>query len=386
MGIAIETFRAGVLSKQKDYKAFTPERINGFWSWNDRELTRLVEKAAISVGQLDAYAHQIPNIDHFIRMYVIKEATVSSRIEGTRTNMEEAVLEVNDIDPERRNDWLEVNNYIEALNSSIQRLDDLPLSSRLLKEAHKKLLQGVRGEYKLPGEFRRSQNWIGGASLLHATFIPPHWEDVNPLMGDLEAFIHNEDSGLTDLLKIAIAHYQFETIHPFLDGNGRIGRLLVTIYLVEKQIISKPVLYLSDFFERNRTEYYDSLTRVRTKNELMAWIKFFLKGVIETCSHSIQTMHGIINLKRDCEENRIYTLGKKVKTAKMLLDYLFQQPIVDAETVARQANISKVSAYKLIDDFVKLDILHETSGARRNRLYSFRPYFGLFETGAGYSR
>ena len=376
--LSIDDFKSGFYGKQFDYKAFMPEKINSAWSWSDRELTRLVEKSAIAMGQLDAYAHQIPNIDHFIRMYVVKEATVSSRIEGTQTNMEEALLRETDIQPERRNDWFEVNNYIEALNSSIERLKELPLSSRLLKEAHKTLLTGVRGEHKLPGEFRRSQNWIGGSSLLSAVFIPPVWEEVNPLMGDIENFLHNEDTGLTNLIKIAIAHYQFETIHPFLDGNGRIGRLMITLYLVEKGIIEKPVLYLSDFFEKNRELYYDNLTRVRTQNDLLKWVKFFLVGVIETCQNSIQTLKSIIELKKTCEENRIYLLGKKVKTAKLLLDYLFQQPIVDAEMVSQKTEISLVSSYKLIDDFVRLKILREMTGAKRNRLFIFDEYFTLF--------
>ncbi|MBX9892389.1 MAG: Fic family protein [Chitinophagaceae bacterium] len=376
--LSIDDFKSGFYVKQFDYKAFMPEKINSAWSWSDRELTRLVEKSAIAMGQLDAYAHQIPNIDHFIRMYVVKEATVSSRIEGTQTNMEEALLRETDIQPERRNDWFEVNNYIEALNSSIERLKELPLSSRLLKEAHKILLTGARGEHKLPGEFRRSQNWIGGSSLLSAVFIPPVWEEVNPLMGDIENFLHNEDTGLTNLIKIAIAHYQFETIHPFLDGNGRIGRLMITLYLVEKGIIEKPVLYLSDFFEKNRELYYDNLTRVRTQNDLLTWVKFFLVGVIETCQNSIHTLKSIIELKKVCEEKRIYHLGKKVKTAKLLLDYLFQQPIVDAEMVSAQTKVSLVSSYKLIDDFVRLKILREMTGAKRNRLFIFDEYFTLF--------
>ncbi len=270
----------------------------------------MVEKSSIAIGQLDAYSHQIPNIDLFIRMYVVKEATVSSRIEGTQTNMEEALLKETDIQPERRNDWVEVNNYIQALNESIGHLGELPLSSRLLKEAHKTLLQGVRGEHKLPGEFRRSQNWIGGSAPLSAVFIPPVWEEVNTLMGDMENFLHNEDTGLTNLIKIAIAHYQFETIHPFLDGNGRIGRLMITLYLVEKGIIQKPVLYLSDFFDKNRAAYYDNLTRVRTKHDLLNWVKFFLIGIIETCESSSQSLKDIIELKKDCEEKRIYT-GQK---------------------------------------------------------------------------
>jgi Fic family protein len=374
----IDDFHAGFYRKQLDYKAFIPEKINAVWSWSDRELNRLVENAAIAIGRLDAYSHQVPNIDHFIRMYVIKEATLSSKIEGTHTNMEEAVLRETDIHPERRNDWVEVNNYIDALNGSINRLNDLPLSSRLLKEAHQILLRGVRGEHKLPGEFRRSQNWIGGSSLLSAVFIPPNWEEVDPLIGDMENFLHNEETGLTNLIKIAIAHYQFETIHPFLDGNGRIGRLMITLYLVEKGIIQKPVLYLSDFFEKNRDLYYQNLTQVRTQNDLLRWVKFFLIGIIETCESSTQTLKSILELKKECEEQRIYTLGKKVNTAKLLLYFLFQQPIIDAEMVSSQTNISLVSSYKLLDDFVRLRILREMTGAKRNRLFIFDEYFTLF--------
>ncbi|MBK7232060.1 MAG: Fic family protein [Saprospiraceae bacterium] len=377
--LKIQEFNAGLTTKQLDYKAFMPTIINESWSWSDPELTRLVEKSAINIGQLDAYAHQIPNIDHFIRMYVVKEATVSSRIEGTQTNMEEALLKETDIQPERRNDWTEVNNYIQALNESINRLGELPLSSRLLKEAHKTLLYGARGEHKLPGEFRRSQNWIGGSSLLSAAFIPPIWEEVNRLMGDLENFLHNEETGLTNLMKIAIAHYQFETIHPFLDGNGRIGRLMITLYLFNKGIIQKPVLYLSDFFEKNRIAYYDNLTRVRTHHDLLKWVKFFLIGIIETCESSSQSLKNIIELKKDCEEKRIYTLGKKVNTAKTLLDYLFLQPVLDVEMVSTQTGVSLVSSYKLIGDFIRLGILKEMTGAKRNKLYVFDEYFTLFK-------
>jgi Fic family protein len=377
--LKIHDFNAGASIKQLDYKAFLPTRINSTWSWDDRELTRLVERSAIAIGKLDAYAHQIPNIDHFIRMYVTKEATYSSRIEGTQTNMEEALLKITDVQPERRNDWVEVNNYIQALNNSINRLAEFPLSSRLLRESHKIMMQGARGEHKLPGEFRRSQNWIGGSSLLSAAFIPPHWDEVHPLMGDLENFLHNEDTGLTNLIKIAIAHYQFETIHPFLDGNGRIGRLMITLYLVDKGIIQKPVLYLSDFFEKNRISYYDNLTRVRTNNDLLGWVKFFLTGIIETCENSSQSLKDIIELKKDCEEKRIYTLGKKVNTAKKLLDYIFQQPIIDAEMVSAQTGVSLVSSYKLIEDFIRLNILKEMTGAKRNRLFLFEDYFTLFK-------
>lgn len=375
----IETFQSGNFVDTLGYKSFKPGLINTVWNWEDRELTRLVEKAAISIGQLDAYSEQVPNINHFITMYVAKEATVSSRIEGTQTNIEEAMLRESDIDPERKDDWKEVSNYIKALNASINRLSELPLSSRLLKQAHHDLLTGARGEHKLPGEFRRSQNWIGGANLQSAVFIPPVSDDINSLMGDLETFLHNEDSGLTDLLKIGIAHYQFETIHPFLDGNGRIGRLMIPLYLVEKNILKKPVLYLSDFFEKNKGFYYDHLMRVRTHSDLMRWVKFFLTGIIETAESSTRSLKDILELKRQCEEQRIYTLGRKVATAKVLLDRLYQQPILDAEDVAGITKISLVSSYKLIDDFMRLGIFKEITGYKRNRVFVFEEYFSIFK-------
>ena len=374
----INQFRAGRLHKSIGYQSFIPTIINDEWEWTDRELTRLIEKSAIAVGQLDAYSHQTPSIDLFIRMFVTKEATASSRIEGTQTNLEEALLKESDIDPEKRNDWTEVNNYIRAMNMAIEGLSDLPLSSRLLRKAHEQLLHGARGEHKLPGEFRRSQNWIGGGSLATAHFIPPNWEEVGPLMGDLEHFLHNEDTGLTNLMKIAIAHYQFETIHPFLDGNGRIGRLMITLYLVEKGLLNKPVLYLSDYFEKNKGQYYDYLTRVRTHNDLMSWVKFFLRGVIETSESSSRALRDILELKKELEEKRIYTLGKKVPGAKKLLDYLFYHLVADASDVAIVTGLSSVSSYKMIEDFLRLGILREMTGNKRNRIFIFEEYAALF--------
>jgi len=227
--------------------------INRIYKIDDAALQLLIEKSTLKLGELNAYAQLVLDIDHFIKLHVVKEATVSSKIEGTQTNMEEALLKEEEIEPEKRNDWREVNNYVHALNQSVENLSKLPLSSRLLKQVHKILLDGVRGDSKLPGEFRRSQNWIGGATLNDATFIPPVHHDVEKLIGDLENFLHDNDTGLPNVLKAAVAHYQFETIHPFLDGNGRIGRLLITLYFIDANILQKPVLYLSDFFERNRS-------------------------------------------------------------------------------------------------------------------------------------
>lgn len=252
-----------------------------------------------------------PNIDLFIHLHVIKEAVVSSRIEGTQTNIDDALLPIEEISPEKRNDWLEVNKYTQALNTAIKELEILPLSSRLLRQTHSILMQGARGEHKMPGEFRRSQNWIGGNSLADASFIPPAHNYVDELMGDLENFLHNTDIEVPALIRIAMAHYQFETIHPFLDGNGRMGRLLITLYLVSEKIMEKPLLYLSMFFEKNKVLYYDNLTRVRDKNDMLHWLKYFLVGVAQTAELAVQTLSKILQIKEQKEEMIKKNWGKE---------------------------------------------------------------------------
>ncbi len=374
----LQQFKAGRKQKSVDFYSFIPEKVNQTYSWKDVELTKLIDVATLRLGELNAFSELVPNIDHFIRMHVVKEATVSSKIEGTQTNMEEALLKEKDVQPELRDDWREVNNYIEAMNGAVQKLSELPLSSRLLKEAHAILLDGVRGKHKMPGEFRRSQNWIGGASIKDASYIPPFHEEVEALMGDLENLMHNDQSGLPHILRIAMAHYQFETIHPFLDGNGRIGRLMITLYLVSQNVLRKPVLYLSDFFEKNKALYYDNLTRVRTHNDMLHWLKFFLVGVETTASASINGLKAILALKKEVEETRIYAMGKKVKVAKILLDQLFMLPIADIDDVMKFTGLSNVSAYKLIDDFTRAGILHEITGNRRNRIFVFKEYYDIF--------
>ncbi len=371
-------FKSGTYIRADNYKAFRPELINKVWHFDEAELMMLLEKANIKLGELNAYSELVPDVDHFIRLHVVKEATVSSKIEGTQTNMEDALLRENEILPEKQNDWREVNNYINAMNNAIAQLSSIPLSGRLLRDAHRTLLTGVRGEHKLPGEFRRSQNWIGGATLADAHFIPPVWGDVNELMSDLEKFMHNENTGLPHVIKIALAHYQFETIHPFLDGNGRIGRLMITLYFIQAGIMKKPVLYLSDFFERNRSLYYDNLTYVRTKNDLKSWLKFFLVGVIETSDKAIAGLKEILILKKDCEQIRIPQLGKKLHSAQLLLQSLFVNPVVRPENVIALTGLSPVSSYKLIDDFVRLGILQEITGGQRNRIFLFHEYYQVF--------
>jgi Fic family protein len=374
----MNTFEAGNYINQGTYKSFQPNKINQKWTIEDMEVLSLLSQADRQLGRLDMYSEYIPNIDLFISMHVLKEATQSSKIEGTKTNIEDALLDKEDVNDEKRDDWEEVQNYIEALNSAIKNLEKLPFSSRLIRETHKILLQGVRGTHKLPGEFRSSQNWIGGASINDATFIPPIHTSINEYMGDLENFAHNTESFFPDLLKIALIHYQFETIHPFLDGNGRVGRLMITLYLVEKGILKKPILYLSDFFERNRMLYYDNLTRVREKNDLSQWFKFFLVGVIETAKNGINTFDSILKLQKEVEV-KLQTLGSRSYNAQLILNYLFQRPIVDAQKVKELTGLSSPSVYKLIEELEKLEILTEITGAKRGKIYIFKEYTKLFK-------
>ena len=294
----IEEFKSGSYLQQYEYKSFSPTFINNEWTWEDGKINTLLAEANRKLGSLDTFSLQVQDINIFIEMHIAKEATKSSKIEGTQTEIEEALKNVSDIAPERKDDWQEVHNYIEAMNTSINKLKTLPVSTRLLKDAHRILMSGVRGEHRNPGEFRASQNWIGGASLKDATYIPPVHTELNELMSDLEKFLHNEKIEVPYILRAGIAHYQFETIHPFLDGNGRIGRLLITLYLVSTNLLSKPALYLSDYFEKHRQLYYDNLNNVRIKNDMSQWLKFYLVGIIETSEKSIYTFKRNIKAER----------------------------------------------------------------------------------------
>lgn len=375
----IKDFKAGDYKQGYQYKYFVPGNINIDWQLSNMGLINLLSVADSKLGELNSYTELVPDIDFFIRMHAYKEATSSNRIEGTQTNISEALQKIEYIDPEKRDDWQEIQNYIEAMNDSIKSLSKLPLSNRLLKNAHSILLQGVRGKHKQPGEFRKSQNWIGGASLSDAVFIPPHHEYLPELMSDFEKFVNDETNPLPHLIRIGIAHYQFETIHPFLDGNGRLGRLLITLYLVHKKLLSKPVLYLSAFFEKNKPLYYDNLTNVRLNNNLTQWLKFFLEGFRQTAENSIITFKGIIKLRHKVENVAILTMGKRVKLAQGFLNYLYGNPIVRSGDVAKQLSINPSTALRLIDDFVKLGILKDLTGGKRNRVFIFEKYLKLFE-------
>lgn len=373
----IKDFKAGKYKQRLEYKSFTPTKVCLQWVISHPALHTLLSEADRAIGKLDAFADLIPDIDFFIKMHITKEATVSSKIEGTQTTFEEVLIKEENLNPEKRNDWQEVHNYIEALNYAIEEMKRLPISNRLIKQTHAILLKGVRGKEKLPGAYRSSQNWIG-ASLKDAVFIPPTHDEIDELMQDLELLIHTNTIQIPELIKAAIVHYQFETIHPFLDGNGRIGRLLIMLYLLDKKLLKMPTLYLSDFFERNRRHYYDNLTLVRTQNNLTQWIKFFLTGIIETSKKGITTFQEIVNLREDIELNRLIQLGRKQKDAKRLINELYKQPIMEGWQIAEVLGVNPSTANRMIADFEKLNILKELTGYKRNRIYSFHEYIKLF--------
>jgi len=374
----ISDYKAGTWRKGYQYQYFLPEKINHSFVWTDEGINELLEKASLRLGELNSFSRFVPDPDMFIKMHIFKEAVTSSRIEGTQTNIEEAIIEEREIKPEKRDDWREVNNYVTAMNTSIEELKTLPLSNRLIRNTHKILLSSGRGEHKNPGEFRKSQNWIGGASLADAVFIPPAHTELPDLLADLESFLHNTDIRIPHLIRIAIAHYQFETIHPFLDGNGRIGRLLITLYLVSAGVLEKPLLYLSEFFEKNKTLYYDNLELVRTKNDIGQWLKFFLTGVIQTAENGKATLYKITDLKATIEGEKILTMGKRAKQGLVLLHALFSKPVVTTKDVQNITSLSPKAANDLVQAFLTAGILKETTGYQRNRVFNFEDYLRLF--------
>lgn len=374
-------FKAGNYQSQGSYKAFIPERINQHIELTDPRVSLLLAEAMRYLGELNAYSQLVPDIDFFIKMHVVKEATISSRIEGTKTNIEEAVKSKEEIVPKDRDDWEEVQNYIKAINYAVGRLKDLPLSLRLVNETHQILLSGVRGYSKTPGEIRKSQNWISGsgADINAAAFVPPPAPLVPELLSDLQAFWHNKDLLMPDLVRVAVSHYQFETIHPYLDGNGRIGRLLITLQLVDAKILKVPALYFSDYLERNRGSYFDSLDRVRQSNDIEQWVRFFLSGVAETAKDARDTLSKVVELRADYIDRIEKGVGiRRTANAKALLPHLFAKPIVSVNDVEKTLGVVGQTANVLVDDLVKIGLLSEITGKQKNRIFVLKEYLDLF--------
>ena len=371
------SYRKHFQGKDYEYQSFLPSSVNCYYEWEDKRILPLLEEAIRLVGELNAYSFLVPDVDFFIQMHVKNEALKSSRIEGTRTEMDEVILPEEEIMPEKRDDWSEVQNYIKAINYSIAQLNEIPLSMRLLEKSHEILLSMVRGKERQPGQVRTTQNWIGGSSIKTASFIPPHPDDMRASLTDLELFWHNKKINMPNLIKIAISHYQFETIHPFNDGNGRIGRMLITLHLIELGILQKPTLYLSDYFERNKGAYYDALTFVRDHNDMDQWIIFFLSAVIETAKKSKNTFRKIISL-RGVYEQRIIKNGRKIKLMNDLLLRLFSNPAIRVSDVSNLLGKSISTSNNLIKEMERIGILKEITGFSRNRIFILHEYLDIF--------
>ena len=380
--------RAGKYVKQgTGFKAFIPAPLPPIPPVAlDAELTRLLSEADRSLGRLDGIGSVLPNRDLFVAMYVRQEAVLSSQIEGTQSSLEDVLqFEVDAKGADVPKDVEEVVNYVRAMNFGIKQLEKLPLSLRLIREIHAELLKGTRGAHRTPGEFRRSQNWIGstGANLANATFVPPPVPEMKEALNKFEQFLH--DDSLPVLIHTGLAHAQFETIHPFLDGNGRVGRLLITFLLCERKILHRPLLYLSHYLKMHRAEYYDRLMAIRSDGNWDAWLKFFLRGVGEVSQEAIETARRIFALRDEHRQAINKSMGSSAGSALRLLDYLYEQPIISVRLVEQHLKSSFVTANKMVEQFIKLDILNETTGRQRNRRYAYAPYLALFESSANQS-
>lgn len=376
--------RAGIyvnqLSGELRFRAFIPKPLPPNPPIRmGMELWRLLSEADRALGRLSYFSEVLPSHDMFLAMYVRKEAVLSSQIEGTQASLVD-VLEYETEKAARGlpSDVAEVVNYVGALNFGLSRLNELPLSLRLIREIHARLLQDVRGGERHPGEFRKTQNWIGpeGCSLNEATFVPPPPQEMATAMAELESFLH-DPAPMPALLKVGLAHAQFETIHPFLDGNGRVGRLLITFLLCESGILRRPLLYLSYYFRLNRQEYYDRLMSVRTKGDWEGWLKFFLKGVHTVSDQATETARAIMAMRED-HTQIVRAKVRGVLNGLALLDGLYDRPMVTVKTAQQMLGISPVSANKLIASFQQAGLLHQISTGARNRVFAYAPYLNIF--------
>lgn len=383
--MASDSSRSGLYVRQLEgYRAFIPAPLppTPAIAYDDEMLT-LLSRADRSLGRLDGSTSTLPNPDLFVSMYVRREAALSSQIEGTQASLIDLLeYESETGEPERPVDVEEIVNYVAAMNLGLEVLDELPVSLRLIRRIHKRLMSGVRGSNRSPGAFRTTQNWIGpaGCTLNNATYVPPPVEQMKKALGDWEKFLHNRRP-MPPLIKVGLAHSQFETIHPFLDGNGRIGRLLITFLLVEQGILARPLLYLSFFFKQNRDLYYERLQAVRDDDAWEAWLKFFLLGVAEVADEATQNAHTIVAMREEHRSVITEHLGRGAGKALMLLEQLYFRPVVNVTAVMRMTGLSSPRSNALVLELQEVGILRETSGRRRNRVFAYEPYVALFREG-----
>jgi Fic family protein len=372
--------RAGrFVAQSSGYRAFVPEPLPPNPPLNlDNEVLTLLSRADVALGRLDGVVKVIPDPDFFVSMYVRREAVLSSQIEGTQSTLEDllgAELEPESAAKDADSDVGEIVNYVRAMNHGLRRLDGLPLSLRLLREIHAELLRNGRGAHATPGRFRQSQNWIGPrhATLEQATFVPPPVPEMRRALSDFERFLHRDERQPV-LIEAALAHSQFETIHPFLDGNGRVGRLLITFLLVHRGVLRAPLLYLSHYLKLHRAEYYDRLTAVRVRGDWEGWLRFFLDGVATTAEEAAETAERIFELR---ESHRTLVLGETGAAGLRLLSALFDRPLVNVNYLTRVLDVSFPTANRLVGRFEELGLLREVTGQRRSRRFRYDPYLSL---------
>jgi len=377
--VFLEEYNSGSYEQQAGYKAFIPSKINKQWAWKSSKINILLEKATMELGGLNSYSELITDIDVYIQMHINVEANKSSKIEGTKTTIEEDLSPILDLDPEKQKDAHEVQNYLLALQFGVDQITSgkLPLSSRLIREIHRKLMQGVRGEHKTPGEYRTSQNWIGGSMPSSAMYVPPPHLQIPDLISDLEQFIHNENVDIPQLIRIAIIHYQFESIHPFLDGNGRTGRILIPLLLLHSGMLCKPCFYISDYFEMHRTQYYDALNRVRINHDMVGWIMFFLEASIATAqSAKIKFRNALLFVH---ETNLMAShISGTIDNVQSILNAFYKKPVQTPAELAETLSISIQTVNRILSSLSINRILQEETGNVRNRIYIMKKYLDIF--------
>ncbi len=361
------------------YNAFIPELLppSNPPIQYDEELIFLLAEANRYIGRLDEVTDTLISPSYFVYMYARKEATLSSQIEGTQATFSDLIKAEAGLHNEIPDDVKEIENYVKAVNYGFDRLESLPLSLRLIREIHEILMQGVRGENKTPGEFRRSQNWIGGYSISTASYIPPSVDYMSDLLNNFENFMHDEDY-IPDLVKVALLHSQFEMIHPFLDGNGRVGRILIAFYLSARDLLHKPTLYLSKYFKKERDVYYDCLYNIHAKGNYETWIKFFLQGIIETSKEAIAMARAISQLKED-DLRKVSMLGRVSENALLIYEGLFDKPTITIDEIMTKVNVSSATAGRLAEKLIEIDILENLKGRTRNKVFVYRKYIDIFD-------